>query len=148
VLGRFGHDVCVFERCPDVGGVWSAARRYVLARTADEYQRLRRQARMWEPETVRLLDRVGLGPGARRLDVGCGPGELRGHPGTAGPAAGGIVGLARPGVGRRAERDGCQSSMRSLASAVRCIGATCSANSVATSSPRLETRTFSKMALT
>ena len=28
VLGRFGHDVRLFERCPDVGGVWSAMRRY------------------------------------------------------------------------------------------------------------------------
>jgi dimethylaniline monooxygenase (N-oxide forming) len=28
VLGGFGHDVQVFERCADVGGVWSAARRY------------------------------------------------------------------------------------------------------------------------
>jgi dimethylaniline monooxygenase (N-oxide forming) len=28
VLSRFGRDVTVFERCPDVGGVWSATRRY------------------------------------------------------------------------------------------------------------------------
>jgi dimethylaniline monooxygenase (N-oxide forming) len=28
VLGRFGHEVTVLERCPDVGGVWSATRRY------------------------------------------------------------------------------------------------------------------------
>jgi cation diffusion facilitator CzcD-associated flavoprotein CzcO len=28
VLGRFGHQVTVFERCSDVGGVWSATRRY------------------------------------------------------------------------------------------------------------------------
>jgi dimethylaniline monooxygenase (N-oxide forming) len=28
VLGRFGHAVTVFERCPDVGGVWSATHRY------------------------------------------------------------------------------------------------------------------------
>jgi SAM-dependent methyltransferase len=30
---------------------------------------------MLEPETARLLDRVGLARGARCLDVGCGPGE-------------------------------------------------------------------------
>jgi ubiquinone/menaquinone biosynthesis C-methylase UbiE len=48
---------------------------YLLERSAAEYQRLRHQARMWEPESARLLDRVGLAPGARCLDVGCGPGE-------------------------------------------------------------------------
>jgi ubiquinone/menaquinone biosynthesis C-methylase UbiE len=48
---------------------------YLLGRTAAEYERLRDQARMWEPETERLLDRVGLGLGAHCVDVGCGPGE-------------------------------------------------------------------------
>jgi SAM-dependent methyltransferase len=58
----------------------AAARRtpsdpYALARTPEEYERLRAQARVWEPATARLLDRLGLGPGARCLDAGCGPGE-------------------------------------------------------------------------
>jgi ubiquinone/menaquinone biosynthesis C-methylase UbiE len=56
----------------------SSARRtdhYVLGHTPDEYERLRSQARMWEPDTVRLFDRVGLGEADRCLDVGCGPGE-------------------------------------------------------------------------
>jgi ubiquinone/menaquinone biosynthesis C-methylase UbiE len=48
---------------------------YALARTPAEYERLRQQARAWEPATARLLDRLGLGPGARCLDAGCGPGE-------------------------------------------------------------------------
>jgi SAM-dependent methyltransferase len=48
---------------------------YALGRTASEYERLRVQARMWEPATVRLLDRVGVGAGASCLDAGCGPGE-------------------------------------------------------------------------
>ncbi len=48
---------------------------YALERTPSEYERLRAQARMWEPATARLLDRVGLGPGASCLDAGCGPGE-------------------------------------------------------------------------
>jgi SAM-dependent methyltransferase len=47
----------------------------VLGRGAEEYERLRTQARMWEPESARLLDRVGLGPGARCLDAGCGAGD-------------------------------------------------------------------------
>ena len=48
---------------------------YALERTAREYERLRAQARVWEPATERLLDRVGLAPGATCLDAGCGPGE-------------------------------------------------------------------------
>jgi SAM-dependent methyltransferase len=50
---------------------YGRAMTYVLERNEAEYERLRRQALMWE----RLLDRVGLGPGARCLDAGCGPGE-------------------------------------------------------------------------
>src|SRR5215475_7956052 len=48
---------------------------YALGHTPEEYARLRMQARMWEPATGRLLDQVGLGPGASCLDAGCGPGE-------------------------------------------------------------------------
>ena len=48
---------------------------YVLGRTPAEYERLRAQARVWEAATGRLLDRVELGPGARCLDAGCGPGR-------------------------------------------------------------------------
>lgn len=48
---------------------------YSLARTAQEYDRLRAQSRVWETATSRLLDQVGLAPGASCLDAGCGPGE-------------------------------------------------------------------------
>ncbi|REF99307.1 methyltransferase family protein [Asanoa ferruginea] len=48
---------------------------YVMGRTAAEYARLREQARTWADATGTLLDTVGLAPGARCLDVGCGPGE-------------------------------------------------------------------------
>jgi ubiquinone/menaquinone biosynthesis C-methylase UbiE len=48
---------------------------YVLPRDAVEYGRLRRHARLWEPQTPALLDMVGLSSGARCLDAGCGPGE-------------------------------------------------------------------------
>jgi ubiquinone/menaquinone biosynthesis C-methylase UbiE len=48
---------------------------YSLGRSPEEYERLRAQARVWEAATGRLLDRVGLAPGARCLDAGCGPGE-------------------------------------------------------------------------
>src|SRR5262252_6740527 len=48
---------------------------YALGHSPDEYERLRVQARGWEVATARLLDEVGLGPGASCLDAGCGPGE-------------------------------------------------------------------------
>ena len=48
---------------------------YALGHTPEEYERLRAQARAWETATGRLLDQVGLGPGASCLDAGCGPGE-------------------------------------------------------------------------
>jgi ubiquinone/menaquinone biosynthesis C-methylase UbiE len=55
--------------------VTSATDEYVLGRTSAEYERLRAQARVWAAATAALLDRVEVGPGARCLDVGCGPGE-------------------------------------------------------------------------
>jgi SAM-dependent methyltransferase len=48
---------------------------YALARTPQEYDRLRAQSRAWEAATGRLLDQVGLAAGASCLDAGCGPGE-------------------------------------------------------------------------
>jgi ubiquinone/menaquinone biosynthesis C-methylase UbiE len=49
---------------------------YVHARDANEYQRLRDQARMWQGATAEVLDRVGLKPGMACLDVGAGPGAV------------------------------------------------------------------------
>jgi SAM-dependent methyltransferase len=73
--------------------VTSATDEYVLGRTAAEHERLREQARIWEEATAALLDRVALGPGARCLDVGCGPGEtMRQMAERVGPA-GRVVGL-------------------------------------------------------
>ena len=48
---------------------------YALGRTPEEYERLRAQSRVWEAATGRLLDQIGLAPGASCLDAGCGPGE-------------------------------------------------------------------------
>src|SRR5215470_5961906 len=48
---------------------------YALGRTPGEHERLRAQARVWEPATDRLLDQVGLAAGASCLDAGSGPGE-------------------------------------------------------------------------
>ena len=48
---------------------------YILGRTDAEYQRLRMQARFWEPATRDVLEAAGLAEGMRCLDAGCGPGE-------------------------------------------------------------------------
>ncbi len=48
---------------------------YALGRAPQEYERLRAQSRVWEAATGRLLDEIGLAPGASCLDAGCGPGE-------------------------------------------------------------------------
>ena len=73
---------------------------YALGHTPEEYERLRRQARAWEVATGRLLDQVGLGPGASCLDAGCGPGEtMRAMAERVGPA-GGVLGIdADPALG-------------------------------------------------
>lgn len=49
---------------------------YVHARGAEEYQRLRDQAAMWQGATDALLDKIGLKPGMSCLDVGSGPGSV------------------------------------------------------------------------
>lgn len=76
---------------------------YVLARTSAEYQRLRRQARLWEEVTARVLDLVGIGAGMSCLDVGCGPGEvMRLMAGRVG-ATGRVTGMDNDGrIGREA----------------------------------------------
>ena len=46
------------------------------ASSEDEHERLSRQADWYEPLTRRLLERAGVTPGMRVLDVGCGPGDV------------------------------------------------------------------------
>src|SRR4051794_11047087 len=45
---------------------------YLLPASASELERLRLQARVWEPEAETLLDRIGVQPGWRCADLGCG----------------------------------------------------------------------------
>lgn len=66
---------------------------YVMGRTSAEYERLRRQAEALEPSTAALLDRIGLQPGMRCLDVGCGPGEVMRLIGQRVGATGRVVGI-------------------------------------------------------
>lgn len=71
----------------------SDASPYVLGRTTAEHNRLDLQAAKLEPLTAALLDRVGVPPGARCLDVGCGTGAVMGLlAGRAGPD-GHVVGV-------------------------------------------------------
>jgi SAM-dependent methyltransferase len=62
------------------------------------------QARGWAEPTARLLDRVGLRPGASCLDAGCGPGEtMRAMAERVGPR-GRVVGIdADPALGALTE---------------------------------------------
>ncbi|HEV2359545.1 MAG TPA: class I SAM-dependent methyltransferase, partial [bacterium] len=45
---------------------------YLLAGGAAELERLRLQARVWEPEAEAMLDRIGVVPDAHCIDLGCG----------------------------------------------------------------------------
>ena len=47
-------------------------RDYLLSDSASELERLRLQARVWEPETEAWLDRLGPMEGWQCLDLGCG----------------------------------------------------------------------------
>jgi ubiquinone/menaquinone biosynthesis C-methylase UbiE len=58
---------------PMAGGQGSV---YVMGRTSEEYERLRRQSELLESITSSVLDRAGLSSGMSCLDVGCGPGEV------------------------------------------------------------------------
>jgi hypothetical protein len=49
---------------------------YVMGRTSDEYERLRRQAKLLEPITRSVLERTGLSTGMSCLGLGCGPAEV------------------------------------------------------------------------
>ncbi len=49
---------------------------YILGQTEEEARRLQDQARRTEAETRAVLTRVGLGKGAKCLDVGCGAGDV------------------------------------------------------------------------
>ena len=75
---------------------------YALGHTPQEYARLRMQARAWEAATGRLLDQIGLEPGASCLDAGCGPGEtMRAMAERVGPT-GRVLGIdADPELGAR-----------------------------------------------
>jgi ubiquinone/menaquinone biosynthesis C-methylase UbiE len=68
---------------------------YVLGHSAEEYERLRRQGQLFEPVTRRLFHAIGLQPGWRCLDLGCGPGETMRLMGEIVGPSGEVTGLDR-----------------------------------------------------
>jgi ubiquinone/menaquinone biosynthesis C-methylase UbiE len=76
---------------------------YLLGRTLEEYQRLRLQAKVWEPATMRIFQQIGLREGMRCLDIGCGPGEVMRLMGELVRTTGHVTGVDTAGeVGRQA----------------------------------------------
>jgi SAM-dependent methyltransferase len=51
-----------------------AEEEYLLGTHTEEYERLGFQHRVWAAETYELWEQAGFAPGARILDLGCGPG--------------------------------------------------------------------------
>jgi hypothetical protein len=49
----------------------AAGNAYLLSGGAAELERLRSQARVWEPAAEQLLDQIGVAPRWRCLDLGC-----------------------------------------------------------------------------
>jgi ubiquinone/menaquinone biosynthesis C-methylase UbiE len=49
---------------------------YMFTYSSQEYERLRLQAAAWEQATTEFLDRVGVVPGMRCCDLGCGIGDV------------------------------------------------------------------------
>ncbi len=82
---------------------------YPIARRAGEIERLRVQASAMEFDAGVLLDRIGVGPGWRCLDLGCGPG--------------GILPLLSARVGAAGRAVGLDADTVLLAAARECMGA-------------------------
>ena len=52
------------------------SRHYVMGYSDEEMQRLRKQATLWRPVTLRFLEDAGITAGMRVLDVGAGAGDV------------------------------------------------------------------------
>ena len=66
---------------------------YLLSDSASELDRLRMQARFWEPDAQSMLGLIGVRPGWRCLDLGCGAmGILRSLSEAVGPE-GSVIGI-------------------------------------------------------
>lgn len=59
-----------------MSNVEAAGQSYVLSRSSPEYQRLDRQALIWEAATRAAIARTGLASGMSAVDLGCGTGSV------------------------------------------------------------------------
>jgi SAM-dependent methyltransferase len=66
---------------------------YPIERRAGEIERLHIQAAALAPDCAIMLERIGVGPGWRCLDLGCGPGGITGLLSARVGATGQVVGL-------------------------------------------------------
>jgi ubiquinone/menaquinone biosynthesis C-methylase UbiE len=85
----------------------------LMGRTPEEYQRLRRQAKVWEPATIRVLREAGLRKGMSCLDAGCGPGEVMRLMGELVGPTGHVTGLDYDGKAGRQAIDMLQATTKS-----------------------------------
>ena len=93
---------------------------YVLGHSAEEYERLRRQAQALEPATKRIFQSIGLRGGSSCLDIGCGPGEVIRLMGEIVGPSGRVTGLDRD---TRAGREAVNRLQASATSQYRLIEA-------------------------
>lgn len=68
---------------------------YLLGNSADERERLLRQGELFREQAIWLLDHVGIAPGQRALEVGCGPLGILDLLAKRVGASGSVVGLDR-----------------------------------------------------
>jgi SAM-dependent methyltransferase len=82
---------------------------YLLPGSVLEIERLELQARVWQPETEAMLDQIGLQPGWRCIDLGCGAmgivGSLSRRVGPTGQVVGVDLGAAYLDAARRYVQD-------------------------------------------
>jgi SAM-dependent methyltransferase len=75
------------------GAAPDAADVYALGHNPGESARLQRQSEELRPESAALLDRIGLAPGQRAIDLGCGPSGIIDLLAAAVAPGGQVVGL-------------------------------------------------------
>ncbi|MCA1648177.1 MAG: methyltransferase domain-containing protein [Chloroflexi bacterium] len=73
----------------------TAENAYLLSGGAAELERLRLQARVWEPAAEQLLDQIGIAPGSQCLDLGCGGMGILGPLSRRAGPSGQVVGVDR-----------------------------------------------------
>ena len=94
---------------PESAPVSAPAEVYALGSNPAESARLQRQSEELRPESVALLDRIGLAPGGSAIDLGCGPSGILDLLSAAVAPGGHVIGLdadpAHVALARRYARD-------------------------------------------